>query len=171
MIRRPPRSTLFPYTTLFRSPGSPNSSAASPNSSPIFPATPRTATKISSPGSNRSSTPRHAASPRRKRVKTLLRLGGDRESLHSHELRGLHDFHDPPVRHPRVRLDDHLRLRRVAHELLEPLPQRIEIDRLPLRHHRPVLQHRDGKVASLDLQLLRRALGKEIGRASCRERV
>src|SRR5439155_9050529 len=23
MIRRPPRSTLFPYTTLFRSPGSP----------------------------------------------------------------------------------------------------------------------------------------------------
>src|SRR2546429_3198840 len=26
MIRRPPRSTLFPYTTLFRSVGSPNSS-------------------------------------------------------------------------------------------------------------------------------------------------
>src|SRR2546429_4952348 len=25
MIRRPPRSTLFPYTTLFRSPGSPGS--------------------------------------------------------------------------------------------------------------------------------------------------
>src|SRR5216684_6250246 len=24
MIRRPPRSTLFPYTTLFRSPASPN---------------------------------------------------------------------------------------------------------------------------------------------------
>src|SRR5215204_7323275 len=24
MIRRPPRSTLFPYTTLFRSPGSPS---------------------------------------------------------------------------------------------------------------------------------------------------
>src|SRR3712207_7537299 len=24
MIRRPPRSTLFPYTTLFRSPGSPD---------------------------------------------------------------------------------------------------------------------------------------------------
>src|SRR3712207_7341000 len=24
MIRRPPRSTLFPYTTLFRSPGDPN---------------------------------------------------------------------------------------------------------------------------------------------------
>src|SRR2546427_4295411 len=26
MIRRPPRSTLFPYTTLFRSPSSPTSS-------------------------------------------------------------------------------------------------------------------------------------------------
>src|SRR5258708_29676240 len=25
MIRRPPRSTLFPYTTLFRSPGAPSS--------------------------------------------------------------------------------------------------------------------------------------------------
>src|SRR2546430_17077087 len=28
MIRRPPRSTLFPYTTLFRSPGSRRSRAA-----------------------------------------------------------------------------------------------------------------------------------------------
>src|SRR5256885_6238755 len=28
MIRRPPRSTLFPYTTLFRSPCSPASSAS-----------------------------------------------------------------------------------------------------------------------------------------------
>src|SRR2546430_11016637 len=28
MIRRPPRSTLFPYTTLFRSPSSPNDCAA-----------------------------------------------------------------------------------------------------------------------------------------------
>src|SRR2546430_9455353 len=27
MIRRPPRSTLFPYTTLFRSPGAPHSRA------------------------------------------------------------------------------------------------------------------------------------------------
>src|SRR2546425_5007696 len=27
MIRRPPRSTLFPYTTLFRSPASPHSRA------------------------------------------------------------------------------------------------------------------------------------------------
>src|SRR2546430_5306422 len=28
MIRRPPRSTLFPYTTLFRSPQAPNNVAA-----------------------------------------------------------------------------------------------------------------------------------------------
>src|SRR3989442_12062106 len=28
MIRRPPRSTLFPYTTLFRSPSRPKSSSA-----------------------------------------------------------------------------------------------------------------------------------------------
>src|SRR2546427_9274435 len=27
MIRRPPRSTLFPYTTLFRSPGAPSAAA------------------------------------------------------------------------------------------------------------------------------------------------
>src|SRR2546429_6013009 len=31
MIRRPPRSTLFPYTTLFRSPGSCSTSAATPS--------------------------------------------------------------------------------------------------------------------------------------------
>src|SRR5258708_32092479 len=34
MIRRPPRSTLFPYTTLFRSPGRPNS-IASTNAAPL----------------------------------------------------------------------------------------------------------------------------------------
>src|SRR5438093_8296919 len=32
MIRRPPRSTLFPYTTLFRSPGEPDSEVASVSS-------------------------------------------------------------------------------------------------------------------------------------------
>src|SRR3712207_4226367 len=31
MIRRPPRSTLFPYTTLFRSPGAPVSDAPRPS--------------------------------------------------------------------------------------------------------------------------------------------
>src|SRR5690348_17888927 len=48
MIRRPPRSTLFPYTTLFRSPASsaPRTSAillgprASPSSVPASPARP-----------------------------------------------------------------------------------------------------------------------------------
>src|SRR5256885_6631569 len=38
MIRRPPRSTLFPYTTLFRSPAGRalGSSASSPRPSPLF---------------------------------------------------------------------------------------------------------------------------------------
>src|SRR5256885_6773574 len=34
MIRRPPRSTLFPYTTLFRSPGSSASSVRRPQGRP-----------------------------------------------------------------------------------------------------------------------------------------
>src|SRR5207253_8315205 len=36
MIRRPPRSTLFPYTTLFRSPraGAPSARASKPGPSP-----------------------------------------------------------------------------------------------------------------------------------------
>src|SRR5258706_1916789 len=38
MIRRPPRSTLFPYTTLFRSLPDPRPPLSSPSSSP--PATP-----------------------------------------------------------------------------------------------------------------------------------
>src|SRR3712207_8293574 len=37
MIRRPPRSTLFPYTTLFRSPGQPRAavSASSPRAARV----------------------------------------------------------------------------------------------------------------------------------------
>src|SRR3712207_7102628 len=38
MIRRPPRSTLFPYTTLFRSPGS---SVVSPTPTPVASSTKR----------------------------------------------------------------------------------------------------------------------------------
>src|SRR3712207_8055161 len=34
MIRRPPRSTLFPYTTLFRSPAGPVTRGRSPRPSP-----------------------------------------------------------------------------------------------------------------------------------------
>src|SRR5256885_8831640 len=37
MIRRPPRSTLFPYTTLFRSPDTQRSGRPSPSTSPKFP--------------------------------------------------------------------------------------------------------------------------------------
>src|SRR2546430_12113993 len=38
MIRRPPRSTLFPYTTLFRSSRSWNAAAPSANAAAYFPA-------------------------------------------------------------------------------------------------------------------------------------
>src|SRR3712207_9234462 len=43
MIRRPPRSTLFPYTTLFRSALSPRASVATNVSGPGIPAAGRTA--------------------------------------------------------------------------------------------------------------------------------
>src|SRR2546422_6274749 len=39
MIRRPPRSTLFPYTTLFRSPS--NESAGAPSKAVLFTTGPR----------------------------------------------------------------------------------------------------------------------------------
>src|SRR2546430_8939967 len=41
MIRRPPRSTLFPYTTLFRSPAVTKSSSSTP--SPLTPKPPTSA--------------------------------------------------------------------------------------------------------------------------------
>src|SRR5256886_4184807 len=41
MIRRPPRSTLFPYTTLFRSPSSTESSATSTWSPALTSTSPR----------------------------------------------------------------------------------------------------------------------------------
>src|SRR5256885_4730567 len=37
MIRRPPRSTLFPYTTLFRSPGAERRELATPALRALFP--------------------------------------------------------------------------------------------------------------------------------------
>src|SRR5690349_22701965 len=40
MIRRPPRSTLFPYTTLFRSSGGSGSAAAAARSAAAPPASP-----------------------------------------------------------------------------------------------------------------------------------
>src|SRR5258708_8914446 len=47
MIRRPPRSTLFPYTTLFRSPASPSGSFG--NTSPADIAMPITSSSSTSP--------------------------------------------------------------------------------------------------------------------------
>ena len=38
MIRRPPRSTLFPYTTLFRSIGESDARAERPRNRPVTPA-------------------------------------------------------------------------------------------------------------------------------------
>src|SRR2546430_11939596 len=40
MIRRPPRSTLFPYTTLFRSDGYAQTAAASPATRTVSPGNP-----------------------------------------------------------------------------------------------------------------------------------
>src|SRR5256885_12019469 len=66
MIRRPPRSTLFPYTTLFRSRGQPGDGrgdGASGRGDPV----PR--------GRELAATGRHRARPR-----AALRRGGDRKS-------------------------------------------------------------------------------------------
>src|SRR5438132_7396756 len=41
MIRRPPRSTLFPYTTLFRSTATRRRNSAEPSPSPLWTAEPR----------------------------------------------------------------------------------------------------------------------------------
>src|SRR5205085_8370211 len=47
MIRRPPRSTLFPYTTLFRSPP-PCRPGCSPPSEPRWPCSDRKSTRLNS---------------------------------------------------------------------------------------------------------------------------
>src|SRR3990170_2048550 len=50
MIRRPPRSTLFPYTTLFRSGPGPNSPSSTPPSGSCWPRPPldRKSTRLNS---------------------------------------------------------------------------------------------------------------------------
>src|SRR6266576_6395651 len=48
MIRRPPRSTLFPYTTLFRSPGPPRRESDPPRSSGSPRARDRKSTRLNS---------------------------------------------------------------------------------------------------------------------------
>src|SRR2546426_9003859 len=45
MIRRPPRSTLFPYTTLFRSPHGGQTQTSSHRSPPLAPGPPRRAAR------------------------------------------------------------------------------------------------------------------------------
>src|SRR5256885_6075010 len=71
MIRRPPRSTLFPYTTLFRSPNGYGRSAASPES--------------------RAPDPRHRSPPHRKipvgqRGRAEMKAGRRRSEEHTSEL-------------------------------------------------------------------------------------
>src|SRR5689334_24044089 len=59
MLRRPPRSTLFPYTTLFRSPRGPNTSSNSAGTNPTPPSSASTSPRWSPPPSTASSsTPR-----------------------------------------------------------------------------------------------------------------
>src|SRR5436190_16075181 len=67
MIRRPPRSTLFPYTTLFRSSGGPAAASPARRARP-------------SSGSRRS--------PRRRRP----RRGGSRSEEHTSELQSHSDL-------------------------------------------------------------------------------
>src|SRR3712207_9322554 len=62
MIRRPPRSTLFPYTTLFRSPPeyhllSPGRSSARPRPEPVYPPAPFRAPSPRRPPPPRLSSP------------------------------------------------------------------------------------------------------------------
>src|SRR3712207_7210760 len=60
MIRRPPRSTLFPYTTLFRS--SASASSTGPNT-PVANASSREATHARSPSTSRQRCSRSPAAP------------------------------------------------------------------------------------------------------------
>src|SRR2546422_3449518 len=69
MIRRPPRSTLFPYPTLFRSAGPPARRGARPGAPVSTPPAP--------PGVSRSAPPPRRGSPR----------SGIRPALAAHECR------------------------------------------------------------------------------------
>src|SRR2546426_4783711 len=53
MIRRPPRSTLFPYTTLFRSPAAPCANSARKSFTPTTIETRIPPTQTSTPSNNR----------------------------------------------------------------------------------------------------------------------
>src|SRR3989441_13277118 len=64
MIRRPPRSTLFPYTTLFRSPSAPGAEAgAAPREQVKKPMSPERVSVIWSTGKRKSSVARVRLQP------------------------------------------------------------------------------------------------------------
>src|SRR5256885_12225432 len=78
MIRRPPRSTLFPYTTLFRSTASGDRSSSSP---------PWSVRRLRRPSDRRNPfLPGRRASPRGSGRKGLRRSDGRRSEEHTFEL-------------------------------------------------------------------------------------
>src|SRR2546425_9613720 len=77
MIRRPPRSTLFPYTTLFRSP-----SRRPRRRDSEFPASP-------APAGARSGWPKSCSGPRVSPTCSTLRQQGPRSEEHTSELQSL----------------------------------------------------------------------------------
>src|SRR3712207_7424420 len=83
MIRRPPRSTLFPYTTLFRSPSSPLVTTAEASAScAAHPPAPGPRPRPSCAPSRRT---RRAASPRRIREHRLSRTEEHTSELQSRQ--------------------------------------------------------------------------------------
>src|SRR5688572_31331173 len=84
MIRRPPRSTLFPYTTLFRSPSNASSPESEPVSRELRPVLAPSAPRCAVPAAAAPS-PRTAYAARRPRPRDG-RAGGDRSEEHTSEL-------------------------------------------------------------------------------------
>src|SRR5258707_10896543 len=70
MIRRPPRSTLFPYTTLFRSPSPPD---FSPGPSPVTPAADMAPTHEVAPKERKAIVSRAAVVQRLRAIRGRLR--------------------------------------------------------------------------------------------------
>src|SRR2546422_6447254 len=113
MIRRPPRSTLFPYTTLFRSPGPRRACCRSTGTAR------RAACRLR--GARRTRRPGPRAAQPRARARSRRSLSSDPNRLHFVVLRNL--FHDV---HPLRDLSENgvdpvkVRLWRVADEELTP---------------------------------------------------
>src|SRR2546425_8526360 len=100
MIRRPPRSTLFPYTTLFRSPSS------SPRPTPRSSCTCSPARRR---GRSRTSSRRHRSEEHTSELQSLaylvcrLLLEKKKKKLHSYEEQHSHRQVLLSVRHPITR--------------------------------------------------------------------